>query len=386
MSLITIDKVGVLTGTIMMPLVGVWTADLVIDQPDGSGFDPGTAVTIMAANGVTLSGTVSPNRTGDFLEAVHVRVLGGAAGMGKPVTPRAYMQPGAYVRDVLNGIASDSGETLSTDIDASFVGQNLAAWNTVQVPASQALVTLLDIVAPTFNWRILEDGKLWMGAETWPTSTPEYEILEHNPTDATFDLGVDSPAIAPGVNIDSIGNVNRVEHTISADKIRTRIWVQLDQPDRGIKGAITALVNQAIAGIDYFALYDAKVVSQSSDGTMVDLQPGDSRLPGMGSVPLRGQPGVVAMVAPGSFVRLGWDRGDPSMPYAGLWQGGETLLSYAIGSAADNVITKQDFAALISAISAATYIPYPSGAPGPPVAIVFVPPTTYASNIVKVQR
>ncbi len=74
MSLVTANGVTVIGGSIMMPLRGVWSADLVIDQPDGSGFDAGTAVAIKCADGIELDGTVVPDRTGSFLDAVHVRL------------------------------------------------------------------------------------------------------------------------------------------------------------------------------------------------------------------------------------------------------------------------------------------------------------------------
>ncbi|MDP4593541.1 MAG: hypothetical protein NWT00_03115, partial [Beijerinckiaceae bacterium] len=40
-----------------------------------------------------------------------------------------------------------------------------------------------------------------VGQETWPTLTPEYVIIENNPSEGTFDLGVDSPSIVPGCTI-----------------------------------------------------------------------------------------------------------------------------------------------------------------------------------------
>lgn len=326
MALVTINGVPVLSGTIAAPLRGVWTADLVIDQPDGSGFEAGTAVSIEAADGVTLSGTVAPQRTGDFLDAVHVRVLGGAGGMGATVTARGYTQPSAYVRDVLNGLATDSGETLSSDISADLLGTNLVAWAVIAQPTSHALEALLAIVAPAASWRILADGTLWMGEESWPSSSPTYELENHDPAQVTYTIGVTSPSIMPGVDVEGIGKVARVEHIIEAERIQTKIWTDLTDDDRGPRASIAKIVRQEMAGIDYFALYDAKVVSQSADGATVDVQPGDERLPGMSKIPLRlGLPGTVAKFAPGQYVRLGWDRGNPQMPYACLFQGGETV-------------------------------------------------------------
>jgi hypothetical protein len=332
MSLVKANGVNVLGGSIIMPLRGVWSADLIIDAPDGSGFEADTAVSVLAEDGIVLHGTVVPDRTGSFLEAVHVRLLGGAGGMGEMVTPKGFAQPGAYVRDVLSNINDASGEELDTTVATSFLNSNLTAWNTVAVPAADALNALLDIVAPTYNWRVLDNGKLWIGEETWPDETDAFEVLSHNPTDNTYDLGVSSPSITVGCTLDGIGKVSRVEHTIEPDRVRSRVWVHVEGEERGWRAAVAKIVRQETAGIDYFTLYDAKIVAQSADGKTVDVQPGDARLPGLCKVPLRnGVAATVCKVATGTFVRLGWDRGNPSLPYACLWQGDETATEITIG-------------------------------------------------------
>ncbi len=325
MALVTANDVAVLSGTIMMPLYGVWSADLVLDAPDGSGFDTGTSVTVTAGGGLDLVGTVVPDRTGSFIDTVHVRVMGGAAGMSVAAKPKGYSQPSAYVKDVLSALAGDAGETLSDDIDTALLNTNLVAWATMDVAVSQGVITLLSIVAPLANWRILADGKLWVGEETWPETKLEYDLLENNPAERTYDLGVETFTITPGIDLEGVGHVNRVEHIIG-DGIRSHVWTDIAGEDRGLAGAVATMVKQETAGIDYFTLYDAKIVTQSADGKTVDVQPGDERLPGLSKVPLRnGVAGTVCKVVPGTFVRLGWDRGNPSMPYACLWQGGETV-------------------------------------------------------------
>lgn len=87
-----------------------------------------------------------------------------------------------------------------------------------------------------------------------------------------------------------------------------------------LKSSIASVVRVfGAARLDFFAFYPAKVVSQS--GNELDLQPDDSRIPGMAGVPMRlGIPGVTATVAPGSRVLLGWAGGDPQRPVATLWE------------------------------------------------------------------
>lgn len=317
MSLVQANGVDVIGGTIVMPLSGAWTADIVIDQPDGTGFDAGTAITI-AANGFELHGTVCPGRTGDFLDAVHVRVIGGAGGMAKAASARGYVQPSAFVRDVVNALIDDSGETLSSTTDAGFLSTNLIAWATLVGPVSRAIELLIEINAPAMGWRILPDGTLWVGTESWPTFTGTFELLELNPSESTALFGVDAPALAPGFSIDGIGNIARVEHQILPSKIRSRIWTDIASEDRGIASAVQDMVDHRLAPIDYFALYRYKVVSQSADLSTVDVTPvppNDQRLPGLSAVPVRAGTDINVQFNQGNSVLVGWDGGDPSSPF-----------------------------------------------------------------------
>lgn len=380
MALITANGVGVLDGSVFsFPLVGVWVADLVLDQPTGAGFEAGKKVSIQAVNGIQLNGIVDPDRTGSYLDAIHVRILGGAGGANKLVKPRGYAQPSALVRDVLNGLMTDSGETLSSTIGNDVLQANLIAWNTMALPMSFALSTLINHALPGANWRILQDGTVWIGKETFDTANPEFILLTNDPKEGTFDLGVDSPSIVPGVTIDGIGKVVKAEHTLEKEGVRTRVWIELQEQDRGIRASIGEIVRQELNGIDYFTLYDAKVISQSTDLSTVDLQPGDHRLPGLQRVPLRiGLPGTKVQFSSGAVVRLGWDRGNPSMPYASLWNGGATVQSIQLGGNTpvarkdDNLSASAAFktwaAAVDSGISSNTPPPTPfataAGLPG----------------------
>ncbi len=83
-------------------------------------------------------------------------------------------------------------------------------------------------------------------------------------------------------------------------------------------------------------LYRAEVKSCASDGSTVDLQPEDPRVVGHKSVPvLIGIPGAVAVVESGTVMLIGWQKGDPTKPYAipCYEQGaGVTSLKFTVGS------------------------------------------------------
>ena len=70
--------------------------------------------------------------------------------------------------------------------------------------------------------------------------------------------------------------------------------------------------------LDYLARYPAVVTLQS--GATLSCKPDDQRLPTLVGVKLRyGVPGLVMQVPPGSRVLIGFDAGDPSKPFAELW-------------------------------------------------------------------
>ncbi len=71
----------------------------------------------------------------------------------------------------------------------------------------------------------------------------------------------------------------------------------------------------------YHAQYIATVQAQHSDGSL-DLLPDDERVRGTGlsNVPMRlGLPGVDVRVVVGARVLLGFEGGNPNLPYAGMW-------------------------------------------------------------------
>ena len=96
---------------------------------------------------------------------------------------------------------------------------------------------------------------------------------------------------------------------------------------RGVKGfadIVRGLFGYYVAGpVDYLALYPGKVVAQSADKTRCDVQLDSERMPSPSNVPLRvGLPGTVTTLDLSSPVRVlvGWECGDPSKPYAHLWE------------------------------------------------------------------
>jgi hypothetical protein len=91
-----------------------------------------------------------------------------------------------------------------------------------------------------------------------------------------------------------------------------------------VKDSLAAFVRRVMKNTLYHAQYICTVQSQDADGNL-DLLPDDERIRGTGlsRVPIRhGIPGVTVRVLPGSRVTLAFEAGDPSRPFAALWDPG----------------------------------------------------------------
>jgi hypothetical protein len=166
----------------------------------------------------------------------------------------------------------------------------------------------------------------------------------------------------------------------------------------GLVGDFITLVRRAVGLPDkpgtppvvkHLALCWAQVLQQHADGSL-DLQPVDTNFPGEKNVAMSLPfPGAVVQVQTGALVILAWASGDPKQKFVlPVWGVGSTLISAAIGSSPDSVITKQDLTALINAIKNATYTlaTGPGVTGGTSTPLVFSPPANYGSNAFSVQR
>jgi hypothetical protein len=405
MALITVNGQDVIEARATRRRVGAWRWDILVDDPTALA---GKVTIDVNSGALTFLGSVA--RAGVFSDTGHVQVLAGAAGLSTPGTPRHYN--GTSVGIVLADILSDADEALSPTADSSVLGAGLDAWTTASVPVATLISLVLAAGAPGAVWRSLPDGTIWVGNETWPDSGADpatYQIFEDAAESNSMLVGCDAPFLLPGTTFEG-RQVGYVEDSVGQEGAGVTCRILFEDPtsitgvDR-MRKALFALAARAASqtdAIDYSRRYPATVISQA--GSAIDVQPelvnGQALLDSMGNVPLwLGVPGASVNGITGGRVMVGWSGGDPSKPYATLFDADTTLPpgsslviaggaqgAARLGDTVTLTMLPSDLVALASAMLATgAFTPSGVGPNPPPAALPFVDgQITSGSSIVKV--
>lgn len=301
----------VLSAELRIPRLGAWHANV---ESDGDTALSGSVE--LDLDGSKWQGTILPGQSGVSAGRVRSWVVGGKGGLQKELAPRHYhdVSLGTVVGDILR----ESGESLAPGSETS---RKLSAWQRLKGPAAHSLVKLVDHAG--LAWRVLGDGKIWIGTETWPAVEPNAEVLDEDWMMGTQNIApaddfADVAALLPGTTFGG-HRIEQVVHHYEPRSIRTILhFSQASTAMAAVLGSVRRL-------IEYQGLYRAKVVAQNADGTL-QLSPEDQRLAGSGLDKVRirhGLPGYKVKVPSGTYVRVGFDGGDPEKPFAALWDEGD---------------------------------------------------------------
>lgn len=299
MSDLTVNGVPVLRGDLLLPRVGQWSADLVLDAETA----PSGSVAIESPMGLRLVGTVE--RAASVEGRVEVRIQAGANGLGRQLEPVAYRPVGGVrVRTILEDWARASGETLSQSMAPELLATFVSAWVRERGSAARAIRSLaLELGC---SWRFDAEGGLLLVRETWPSVDPDgVQVLRDDPVNDAVELAVDVPLpeLVPGVTWQG-RRVSSVEAFIVGNGMhRVRLLFENDlvtvSRDRSaIKYNLAQ--REEIDTLPFHGVYLARVVTQSADLSTVDVElepdvePERRRMPGLVRVPMyAGTPGEV---------------------------------------------------------------------------------------------
>lgn len=372
------NGLSLIEGALHVPRVGAWRAELELDGSDES---KATGKVTLVAGDTTWAGTSV--EVGTFVGRVKVRIVGGAAGLAKATKPRFYNSMPARV--IIADLLTEGGEALSTTSDATKLGTILPFWTRHAGTVSEGLENVLAELGAV--WRVLADGTIWIGTETWPTASPANVIVEHEaPENSQVIFSSDSPSLVPGTTFLS-RKVGRVEHSISPGKTRTTATFEVGDGSASadpMRAAIGTIVRQETKHVDFFAVRAGQVISQNDDYTL-ELKLDDPDFPGMSKIPIAyGVPGIKAKVKKGARVHVEFAEGSPTKPRAVVVDSDNTIELH-VTSADVKIAGAGDFVALAQKVddafkqwntwATALSVPTGVGPSGPPI----VPPPNVPS-------
>lgn len=313
-----LNSLPILHGTVTLPRQGVWHAELVLEA---AAPPTGTAVLRVGA-ALRLRGVVE--RSGIFAGQVRARVVGGAGGLGTELPPRWY--EGAPRELPLRDLVEEAGERLSSSCDPGLLGEVLTpGWTRLRGTAAAALARLLEGTGA--SWRLLPDGSLWAGPETWPTAQgmADLVVLEEDRARGRLVLATEAPQLLPGQTLRG-DRISDVEITIEPEQLRVEALLERATPGVGdrFKGALLALVEGLVRRrTDYLGKYPGIVVALVAGGRVEIRMDDRQRWPDPTVVELRQGAGEEVTVELGCRVQLEFEGGDPRKPICRPWdQGG----------------------------------------------------------------
>lgn len=300
-----VDGIG---GDLEMPLRGNWTYD---GDVDSQAFGLGHAsITYTAGSTVTFSGTVIEAST--QAARTRVRIVGGAGGLRNEIPARGY-GANTPASTVAKDVSVACGEAVAGGVFNVLRDVNLATgFHRTLGTGSNALNNICDALGAGWNWRVLSNGTIWIGQETWPSAKAPFQ--EKEPDENGVAIYADaSPAIIPGVNLEG-RRVSSVKHSFSGSLRTYTTLLQASENGKPTGGAVdrekqaaAKFVKSNLPDYDRMPHYEALVNDQESDGK-VNLKCADPRVGDVPTVPLFfGLPGVTVELGADVRVMVAFD-------------------------------------------------------------------------------
>lgn len=324
---VTLNDKPVLRAEIHEPLVGVWGADVEVDDDDAA-----TGAVVLNVDGVEFHGTV---RSGDVdAGRAKLRIFGGSDGLKEEIGSQFYRD--VTVSGLLTDVCRQTGETKAT-LESAIANTTFAKHMRSAGTGSDAIALVASDAGA--NWRVTREGEVWIGTETWPEAiVPGIQIdAQHGSGSVTW-APDDGALVGPGMTFQG-RHVGKVTTLVTPRGIRQSIWFEdaSSSGDRLIDAIRRIILKVVGKRLDYSALYPSTVVSQAANGN-VEIKCDDSRIAGRGltAIPIKhGIPGMTVEVQRGARVLLGFEAQDPGRPYVALWESGSvTKLTLPNGTSA----------------------------------------------------
>ena len=308
-----------------MQQTGAWMATCEVDHTSDDQKIP-TGPFVFDIDGVEFRGTVVPDRSGAHGARQRVRVVGGAGGLDTDIPARNYAGGLTRARTIVGDILRDSGESLSIEASSDFLDRRVEGWQRARGKAKHALDAICQKLG--CSWRVLRDGTVWIGEDKWPEVEPAGTVEDQDWGDGHITIAPDFPTLVPGVIVRG-QRVQQVVYRFGGPNIGLRATLHTNSA----RGLLDGIQQRLERKTQYGYRYRCKVTRQNADGT-VDVMIDDERMKGKGVSKCRmrfGLPGVRAVVSAGARCLVGWDDGDPALPYVDGWESAAAFETIDIG-------------------------------------------------------
>ena len=152
------------TGTIVIPWVGLWSADVMLDST-------ATLSGLVTLTLGTLSLVGSIFRQADWAGALRLRLIGGHGGWLKTLPPSGYnLITGVQLSTVLGDAARDVGETVKLASDRSLGN----FYTREEAPAERLLNRL------SSTWYVRPDGSTYVGDRASGEIVSQFDVLSYD--------------------------------------------------------------------------------------------------------------------------------------------------------------------------------------------------------------
>ena len=300
-----------------MPWVGCWVLEASFDG------DPPTGKVTVQWGKTAGTGTVLDSKSGVFVGQGVATIIGGIGWQKTP--PAAWLiDTMARPAQVAIRLASSVDETLLPGIGS--IREGRAVFSQASQPAS---ATLGELLTPSAIWFVELNGTTRTALDrVGPTLDPN-KVLHYDPASRTAVLAIEEPSEAPiGAVIPASGErfpePQRIrELTMTADNKGVRAVVSFELPS-STAPRLASLIEKVVenAKARPHATFRAATVQSQDAALRVALRLEDRDKTVADPLPLAiwpGIPGASFELFAGTRMLLGFDRADPTKPFAALF-------------------------------------------------------------------
>lgn len=290
------------------PRMGAWHCDLDLDANEKV-----TGKIRFELDDLEFTGTVIEDHSGTEGSRAKLKVVAGNGNLTKQIKAHAYSATsGVKIGTVVADVLKECGEDLSDVSNKAVLERKLERWQVSGGAAQEALTRLAEHTGCA--WRVMRDGTVWFGEETWPEVEPAGTVTQESWHEGHVELASETPNMVPG----TVYRGQKIEQVTHRYGTSLRTEIRTNSANSAFKNLFKSRQHE----IDFSREYPCEVVSQNPDGTLM-LLPDDEimRASGLDHVPIRyGIPGIKAKISKGARCHLAFAAGDSTRPFVCSWE------------------------------------------------------------------